>query len=296
MTKAQLSATATNPTLATPDRRFPRWPLWLKVILAPVVMLVAAFSPVVLQAPLLLVPGAVEWINNADNPLAVILAGSTLAAPTLAALALVWLAITRLEGRRLRDAGVVWTRASLGLLGLGLAISFAVTFASAVPLQAQARPIEDLGTPLWIGVFLAIVRGIFMQGFPEELVMRGWLMQILRKRPLVAVAVSTVVFGALHYFSSGGQESTGERLIYLLNPTTFGFCAASLVLLTRSLWPAVGIHAGLHLANLVATLLGLSVESPAIWMLSALLYAVAGVVALVLWRRRGGSSEVVIDR
>lgn len=277
-------------------RRFPRWPLWVRVLLAPVVMLVAALSPLLVQAPLLLFPDAVAWINDPANAVAALPVALTLGVPTLAALFLVWLCMTKLEGRRLRDAGAVWTRASFGLIGVGLAISFAVTLGAAIPLQSQAREVVDLGNPLWLGILLAVVRAVFMQGFPEELVMRGWLMQVLRHRPLMAVAASTVLFGVLHFFSSGGQQSIVERLIYLLNPTAFGFCAAALVLLTRSLWPAVGIHAGLHLANLVATLMGYSVDSPTIWFTSAVLYTVAGVIVLVLWHRRGGSSEVVIDR
>ena len=82
----------------------------------------------------------------------------------------------------------------------------------------------------------------------------------------------------------------------MLNPTAFGFCAAAFVLLTRSIWPAVGIHAGMHLAHLAGALMGVAFESPTIWVTSAIGYAVAGVVVLVLWHRRGGSTEVVIDR
>ena len=268
----------------------------MRILIATVIMLIAAFSPLLFQAPLMFFPDAVAWLNDPANAIGSLPMSVTLAAPTFAALFLVWLCMTRLEGRRLRDAGVVWTRSSLGLLGLGLAIAFAVTLGTAVPLQSTGREVADLGTPLWLGVLLAVVRGMFMQGFPEELIMRGWLMQVLRNRPLVAVAVSTVAFGSLHFFSSGGQQSTLERLIYLLNPTAFGFCAAALVLLTRSLWPAVGIHAGMHLATLVGTLMGLSVDSPTIWAVSALGYTVVGVVVLVLWRRKGGSAEVVLDR
>lgn len=283
-------------TTPTARSRYPRWPVWLRVAIAPVMMLVAAFSPLLLQAPLAFFPDAVRWLNDEANTVASLPFSLTLAMPTVATLFFVWLCMTRLEGRRLRDAGVVWTKASLGMLGLGLAISFAVTLGTALPLQSHGREVEDLGTPLWVGVVLAVLRGVFMQGFPEELLMRGWVMQVLRRRPLVAVAVSTVLFGALHYFSQGGQESTAERFLYLLNPTAFGSCAAALVLLTRSLWSAVGIHAGLHLANLAAALMGLAVDGPLMWVVSAVGYAVVGVVALVLWRRRGGSAEVVLDR
>lgn len=290
------STTSTTADSLQAPTRFPRWPLWLRILIAPVIMFLGALSPLLLQSPLLLFPNAQEWLNDPDNTAKTWPLTLTLGAPTLAALFLVWLLMTRLEGRRLRDAGVVWTRASFGLLGLGLAVSFAVTLGTALPLQGDARAVEDLGTPLWFGILLAVVRAVLMQGFPEELIMRGWLMQVLRHRPLVAVAVSTVVFGALHFFSSGGQESTAERLVYLLNPTAFGFCAAAFVLLTRSLWPAVGIHVGLHLANLTAALMGYSTESPTIWAVSALGYTLIGIVVLVAWQRRGGSAEVVLER
>jgi membrane protease YdiL (CAAX protease family) len=289
-----------NDTRTQPDApattRFPRWPLWARVLLAPLIMLIAALSPLLPQSPLYFFPDAAKWLNDPANAVGSAPLLLTLAFPTLAALFLVWLAMTRLQGRPLRDAGALWTRASFGLLGVGLALSFAVTFATALPFQSSARGVEDIGSPLWVGILAAVVRGVFMQGFPEELVMRGWLMQVLRDRPLVAVAVSTIIFGVLHYFSSGGQESAGERVLYLLNPTAFGFCAAAFVLLTRSIWPAVGIHAGMHLAHLAGALMGVAFESPTIWITSAIGYAVAGVVVLVLWHRRGGSTEVVIDR
>lgn len=275
----------------------PRGPLWLRVLLVPVAMLVGALSPTLIQVPLSWIPGAREWFNNPANlHLSVWVDVVIRAMPTITALFFVWLLITRLDRRRLRDAGVLWTRDSLRLLGLGLAVSAVVVLVTATTLQSSARPFEASGLPLWFAIYVAIANAILLQGFPEELFFRGYLMQTMRAHPLAAVAVSAVVFGAMHWVSAGGQQNALERFLYLLNPMAFGFCAAALVLLTRSLWPAVGVHAGLHLANLVAVLLGLSVEGPMLWVASAVGYVIVGVVALSLWRKRGGRAPVVLDR
>lgn len=45
--------------------------------------------------------------------------------------------------------------------------------------------------------------------------------------------MSTLVFGALHLFSKGGQQNLAEQLLYLLPATAFGFLAAVLLLLRR---------------------------------------------------------------
>lgn len=50
-----------------------------------------------------------------------------------------------------------------------------------------------------------------LQGFPEELVWRGYALQLLDRRPLVSVVVTSVIFGAMHLVSLGEGYSLGER-------------------------------------------------------------------------------------
>lgn len=240
----------------------PRWPAWARVAVTPVAMLLGALSPFVPQALISLIPGATHYLNDrAHLPVIVPVFAAILTTPTLVALLLVWLLVTRVDRRSLRDAGVVWTGRSLPLFIVGVAVSFGVILGTAFTLRSYARPLESTANG-WDTIVLAIIMGVLMQGFPEELLFRGYLMQTLRERPMAALATSALLFGALHIISNGGQQGLGERLVYVANAAAFGFAAGALVLVCRSLWPAVGVHAGLHLATLVARLLGLSTEGP----------------------------------
>ena len=69
----------------------------------------------------------------------------------------------------------------------------------------------------------------------------------------------------LHLTSQGGQEGAVERVLYLAVPFGFGLLAAALVLRTGSLWSAVGVHGGLHVALTILTLWCGVGNGPALW-------------------------------
>lgn len=143
----------------------------------------------------------------------------------------------KIDGRRARDIGLRFTRRSLALLALGIGVSALATFPTGLALSAldATRPSPALNGPWWAVVLLTFTAGFALQGFPEELMFRGYILSTLGERPLVAVAVSTVLFGLPHLLSGGGQQSAFERVLYLALPVGFGFAAAALGLLTRSL-------------------------------------------------------------
>lgn len=90
-------------------------------------------------------------------------------------------------------------------------------------------------------------------------------MQSLRSRPVLAVLGAAVVFTIPHLLSQGGQEKLGERFAYLAIPFGFALTAGVLGVALRSVWAAVGIHGGLHVANTPVSEPGLSVDGPAQW-------------------------------
>lgn len=197
------------------------------------------------------------------------------------------------DRRPLRETGWLWTRSSLGLLGIGLGISvvigvgFALVGRGLGVLEAVEIPWAELTTTaIVLAIIAKLAQAFALQGIPEELVFRGYLMQTLREHPKVALLVSTLFFGVIHLVSAGGQQNLTERFLYLIWPTGFGFCAAALVLRLRSLWPAVGIHAGSHVANLIIQFTGIAVEGPIGWVTVGLLYFLAGGLALIghQWR------------
>lgn len=259
-----------------------RWPLILRILITAVALLAAIFSSFVL----IFIPGL---SGETDNRVAASLVNIVQCLWTFAiALLLVWLMMRFIERRPMRESGWRWTRSSLGLLGLGLGLSLLIVGGISLILVATGR--LEVHEVNWQGATTAIIiasvastlaQAFFLQGIPEELLFRGWLMQTMRDRPLAALIVSALFFGVLHWFSTSGADmSTGNRLLYLIWPTGFGFLAAVLVLRLRSLWPAIGVHAGSHVANMLIGFLGISPENPWGWIFIGLGYLVAGAIFL----------------
>ncbi len=183
----------------------------------------------------------------------------------------------------------------IALLGLGPGLSLLVVGGISLILLAAGRfeiqPTDwSRATALLIVTTIAsrLAQGFFLQGIPEELLFRGWLMQTMRDRPVAALVVSTLFFGVLHWLSTmTSNMPTGDRLLYLIWPTGFGFLCAVLVLRLRSVWPAVGVHAGSHVASMLLGFAGISPENAWGWIFVGLGYFGAGAIFLrgIDWSR-----------
>ncbi|MFN2535472.1 MAG: lysostaphin resistance A-like protein [Pseudonocardiaceae bacterium] len=79
---------------------------------------------------------------------------------------------------------------------------------------------------------------LLVQGFPEELVFRGYMFRNLGATlPLWAtVTVSSLIFGSMHVFSSGGATTLGERMLYAVAMTGFGLMLAACRTVSGALW------------------------------------------------------------
>ena len=127
----------------------------LQVAAAPILMVVAALSPLLVMLPVSALPGAKHWFNDPSNlwwatAFMVLLAGM----PTVTALLGVRWLTHRCEGRSLRDAGLVWTRRSLELGLLGVLVSAIVVAPTALLLAGTARPFEPDSRPLAVAVVI----------------------------------------------------------------------------------------------------------------------------------------------
>ncbi|XVX18874.1 lysostaphin resistance A-like protein [Actinomycetota bacterium] len=208
----------------------------------------------------------------------------------LMALVVVWALMRWVCGRRPRQAGVLFTARSLPLLLLGVACACLVALPT-MALLAQAGldgDVEAYSGPTWAFVVNSLVLGFVMQGFPEEVVWRGYGLQLMERRPVLAVTVCSLLFGLLHLVSLRGGYTVGDRLAYLVWPAGFGFLAGALVVLTRSLWAAVGVHGGSHTADLLLTLNNVGAGQAVSWIVVGAVYFLAGGLVLLLWHRRGG--------
>ena len=270
----------------------PRLPWPLRVLLCLPALLVALFVPTI---GLSLTPlGAVL----AENSTRAAVVNIVLCAIVCVLAVLITMALMRwIDRRPMRETGWRWTGSSGRRRGAGIGLAVLIVVATTQLLAALGH-LERIDVP-WAefgaaGVAITIASGLarafLLQGIPEELLFRGYLMQTLRAHPRRALVVSTVFFGIIHIVSAGGQANLTERFIYLATPTGFGFLAAVLVLRLRSVWPAVGIHAGFHVGTMITGLTGVNTTDPGAWVAMGLVFSAAGLVGLrgSDWSRPGG--------
>lgn len=280
------SPTAAGPPPSSPDpaAAAPRRRLQALAVVGPVVaLLLATFIPFGLMQ--LLLP-ATDEKTPAGVAVALVVLPSLvvcLGAIGLCAILLRW------HGLRLRDAGFRWTGASLPRLLVGLTIGAGVVVAVGVPLTRLGLLRTDeggVGLPWWAVVIAGLAQAVLLQGLPEELLFRGYQMTALRLRPVAALFVSATVFGLIHLLSNGGQANALERVLYLTFPFGFALTGGALMILTDSLWAAVGVHAGVHVGSLIGVFLGIG-DGPQMWVTGGAVWTVIGVALLIVAQRRG---------
>lgn len=279
----------------SPSGPRPRLPPWARVLLTTALLLPCAMA----GSALLLVPGYSGLLEHPS--LSVQVAGfAPFAGVVLAAYVLVaWALLRWVDRRPLSALGLRFDRRAVRGLLAGCGIALMVGLAAGWSTQALgiARPLgapEQAGPPEESSVLTAlalvafmVLRAFVLQGIGEEVLFRGYLMQSLRRRPVIAVLVAAAAFTIPHLGSSGGQQSSLEHLLYLAIPFGFALSAGFLAVAMRSVWAAIGIHGGFHLATVVAAMLGLMADGPAVWIALGALHAVAGaVVAMLIPRSR----------
>ena len=268
-------------TTASPPRRLTDWG---RVLLAVPMTFAFALAPGLVG----MVPGIGALPGNLTSDAVVVaVSWGFYAIALLTAVVLVRIAMRYVDRRPFRDSG--WTRDARALpaLAIGLAATVALVVPVAVLVQATGvlRPTSSpaAGQPTWVVVLVALAMAFLLQGIPEELVWRGYVLQTLRTPQATSVLISATVFAVLHLFSSGGQTSLWERFVYLLIPFGFSLLAGALLLITGSLWAAIGVHAGFHVATLISTTwLGVG-NGPALWAATGLVLSAVGAVLLRRW-------------
>lgn len=256
-----------------------RFPAAVRVLLAAIAMVLMAISPLIF----VLVPGFVKTLNESGPVVGIV--GSTFVSIVclLTAVLLVWLLMRYVDRRPMRQTGWSWNSRALPMLLLGTVVAAVLVVViggvlDAAGLMRSMEPPDDLW---WVTVAIALGQGFLMQGIPEELIWRGYVLQTLRTRAEVSILISAAGFAALHLVSQGGQQNALERVLYLATPFGFAMLAGALVMNTGSLWVACGIHGGFHVGTLISTFLGFG-EGPAFWMTAGVAFTV---IALVIMRR-----------
>ncbi|MDR7276731.1 CPBP family intramembrane glutamic endopeptidase [Catenuloplanes atrovinosus] len=137
------------------------------------------------------------------------------------------------------------------LAAIGACTAAATGLAAALGLTTPAPEVPDV--PMWTllaGVLTMLTRAFLLQGFPEEVLFRGYLVQsALGRLPLWGVtALSVLVFGLPHLLSGSGAQSFGQQVLFLLLPIGFALLATAFRLRSGSVWPAVAVHGGFHVS------------------------------------------------
>lgn len=220
----------------------PRFPLAVRSILTVVSLFTAILVAALVQAVL---PPGFAGIAAAS------------AVVTLVASGLAVVLVRFVDRRPVRELGLTADRAAVrgSLAGLALVatcVAVATGFAVLLGLAGPSRPGNGWspeGT-----VALILVQAFLLQGFPEELLFRGYLVQTAlgRVRVWAVLALSTLLFGSLHILSNSGARNLTQQLLFLGIPLGFGALATTLRLMTGSLWPAVAVHGGFHVSMYVA--------------------------------------------
>lgn len=156
---------------------------------------------------------------------------------------LLWRSWEPLKGRAVRLLGAVLT---------GFAVYYIVSFLIAyiimyIPVQADNRnnaAIEDLleQNTLIMGLCTVVLAPI-----TEEILVRGMVFAPLcKKSPLLAYAVSILLFGGLHVVGYIGQQPATELLISFLQYVPAGLALGYAYQRTMSLWGSIALHALLN--------------------------------------------------
>ena len=84
--------------------------------------------------------------------------------------------------------------------------------------------------------------GFIIQGSTEEIIMRGWLMQLVASRHglVLAIVINSLVFGLLH---GGNIEPSRELALGLVNIALFGVFISLYAAREGSIWGVCGWHA-----------------------------------------------------
>ena len=212
-------------------------------------------------------------------------------ASSLLVLFLTWLLVTRLDGGSLSDLRLRVDRRALAWMLAMVVVAAAIAAVVGVVVdllgvEPAASGLTDISLPAIGILLLSRVNSAFLvQGFPEELVWRGWFFRSLGGTRRSG-AISVIVFTLMHIISNGGQENWVERVLYLATP--FGFAVAAVVVawVSGSTWAAVGVHGGSHMAFLVLLAMRTDGNHPVAWVLEGALWLVVAGVVWLLARHR----------
>lgn len=117
----------------------------------------------------------------------------------------------------------------------------------------STSPTQPLGINAFIPIILVFF-GFIVQGGTEELVSRGWLLNVVSARygGVMGIIISTLYFASTHLFNAG------FNFIVFINIVLFSILLCMIVNWTGNLWYAIGFHGAWNFA--IGNIFGLDVS------------------------------------
>lgn len=149
---------------------------------------------------------------------------------------LLWLWVAKRERRPFVSVG--FRGGAAGGTMTGVVIAAVMLALALVPLLVAGK-LHFVSGSTAVGAWLAMLVGFFLQGGAEEVVYRGWLLQVLRGRMALwlAMLVQTVAFMIPHV------ANPDITVMGFLSVAIAGFTFGALRLWSGSLWVPIAAHA-----------------------------------------------------
>ncbi len=111
-------------------------------------------------------------------------------------------------------------------------------------IELEKKPVQPVGIQALLSVLIVLI-GWIVQGGTEEVLTRGWLMNILGARYNISfgLILSSVFFGLLHL------RNPNISYIAILNIILVGILFGLCVIKTNNLWIACGMHSAWNFAQ-----------------------------------------------
>jgi membrane protease YdiL (CAAX protease family) len=182
--------------------------------------------------------GIMEWLSDFMLPIVVVMG--------LYSIAYTWAFVRLIDGRRLRTLGLERRAGWFGQFGKGAGLAFVILLGiflfslatGSIELRGFARPAPD--TSSVAGYLVGALIAFLLVGFYEEVMFRGYVLQVLNERAgrAASVVVSSVIFALMH------GANPGADITAIVNVIAIGVLLSFLYFRTRSLWMPIGFHFG----------------------------------------------------
>lgn len=162
---------------------------------------------------------------------------------------IVFIWVLAIEGREIETLGFYkesWLAKYASGLLIGLLMMSTVVFILYIFgfITIETKSLQPVGIAALLNISIILI-GWLIQGATEEIVTRGWLMNVLGARYNITVGLilSSVFFALIH------SENPGINYVAMLNIVLVGILLGLIVINTGSLWVACGIHSAWNFAQ-----------------------------------------------